>query len=517
MTNIKKEVKDNTEVWSLERCPMHSDEVVAKLKEAKDKGQLEESLIRLFGSYEMDMLIIWKCRDFFRACSEEFYRNHPHMIAFRAIIEAMGGHLDRAGEIVGWLGKTPDDLSGYQLKELDFVRMMLELVMPQYDNAEFVKRAKFLTSYSHQPIKGLALTACRPSVINGFRDMTEFCPDMETKSEEIIDNIFAVYGNSGKGVYEVALAEWKYETGDSFNSLLLVAGTIPALEFEKDIRCLFAAYVLQMRILLFGGQTRSTSEMFDKIRQKILDRRYEELEASLEAAICLFNCYEGNYPAINEWLQKKAPNENNDFFMMDIFSYLVKMRCYLQTGKHMMTLLLAKKLILYLSESYRPHDTCECLILLAMACLKAGDKENAYIEFDKALKIGSEHGYVRVFGDEGQIMIELLGLYSSKVSKKEAINVYDSKWLKKIKGVALEVGNRFPDYLKSEKEQYSSLSKSEQQVLHMVAKGMKNSEIATQLEIKLVTVKFHITNIYKKLMVENRQQAVNKAREVGYL
>lgn len=507
---------DNGVVY-LERCPKRSEEIVKDLNEAWKEGKLEEALISLFSSYEMDMLVIWKCRDFFIELSDDFYDKNPNMLTFRTIIEAMAGRVDSAAEYASRLGTTPDNLEGYKLNFSDYRRMMLELVMPQYDNYEFLRRANALTSYFDQPIRGLALNACRPSVINGFRDVTEFCKGMEERKEDIIDKIHKIYGNSGKGVYEVALAEWKYETGDSFNALLLLAGTIPALETEKDIRCLFVAFVLQMRILIFAGQTKGVNEMMNTLRSKILNRRYEELEASLEAANCLFNCYEGNLDAVNQWLENDAPNENNDLFMMDIYSYLVKMRCYLQTGKYMMTLLLSKKMLVYLNQSFRPHDICECYIMSAIACLKAGDRENAYIEFDKALEIGEKHGYVRVFGDEGQAMTELMSIYSAKVSQKEAVHIYDSKWIKAIKGVSLEVGNRYKNYLKSEKEQYSKLTKSELEVLHMIARGLKNDEIATQMDIKLVTVKFHITNLYRKLMVENRQQAVNRAREVGYL
>lgn len=512
--NYKKQEND---VLFLDRCPKRSDEVVKELAKAKEQGNLEQALLAIFCTYEMDMLIIWKCRDFLRACSDDFYRENVTMIAFRALVEAMAGNIEEAERFVGFLGTMPKDLSGYKLDAIGLILMMIKMVMPQYDNKAFFEITSFLTSALENPIKALAVTACRPSVINGFRDTTEIGPLMENHTEKIIDIIYKIYGNSGKGVYEVALAEWKYEIGDTFNALLLVAGTIPALEAERDIRCLFVAFVLQMKILIFGGQTKSTSEMFENIREKVKNRRFEELEASLEASICLYHCYEGDYEYIEDWLTNVAPNENDEIFMMDMYSYFVKMRCYLQTGKYMMTLLLSRKLTQYLQKGFRPHDVCECYILSAMACLKAGDKENAYIELDKALEIGSKLGYVRVFGDEGQIMLDLLSIYNLKVSKKEALNVYDSSWIKRIKGVALEISNRYPDYLKSESELYGKLSKSEQQVLHMMAQGFKNDEIAFQLNVKTVTVKFHITNIFKKLMVQNRQQAINRAREIGYL
>jgi DNA-binding NarL/FixJ family response regulator len=56
-----------------------------------------------------------------------------------------------------------------------------------------------------------------------------------------------------------------------------------------------------------------------------------------------------------------------------------------------------------------------------------------------------------------------------------------------------------------------NLSKKETEVASSVLKGLTNSEIAAQLGIKEVTVKFHITQIYRKANVKNRAQYLVKA------
>ena len=59
------------------------------------------------------------------------------------------------------------------------------------------------------------------------------------------------------------------------------------------------------------------------------------------------------------------------------------------------------------------------------------------------------------------------------------------------------------------------LSVRELEVLHLIADGLSNLEIADQLHIGVSTVKKHITHIYDKLDVNSRTQAVNHARELS--
>ena len=61
------------------------------------------------------------------------------------------------------------------------------------------------------------------------------------------------------------------------------------------------------------------------------------------------------------------------------------------------------------------------------------------------------------------------------------------------------------------------LSARELQVLHLLAEGLTNQEIAQQLYVSPNTVRVHAYHIYGKLGVHNRTQAVTKARSLGVL
>ena len=66
-------------------------------------------------------------------------------------------------------------------------------------------------------------------------------------------------------------------------------------------------------------------------------------------------------------------------------------------------------------------------------------------------------------------------------------------------------------------EEEIPLSNRETEILHLVAEGLTNREIAERLCISRYTVECHIKRIYKKLAVTSRTRAINQARQRGLL
>jgi DNA-binding NarL/FixJ family response regulator len=62
---------------------------------------------------------------------------------------------------------------------------------------------------------------------------------------------------------------------------------------------------------------------------------------------------------------------------------------------------------------------------------------------------------------------------------------------------------------------FSELTDREREILTMIAQGYNNTEIAEQLVLSPKTVRNHITNIFSKLQVADRAQAIVRAREAG--
>ncbi|RUY14537.1 response regulator transcription factor, partial [Mesorhizobium sp. M7A.F.Ca.CA.001.13.2.1] len=61
------------------------------------------------------------------------------------------------------------------------------------------------------------------------------------------------------------------------------------------------------------------------------------------------------------------------------------------------------------------------------------------------------------------------------------------------------------------------LTPREVEILNLVAKGLTNREISGVLSLSRFTVECHIRNIYKKLSVKSRTEAIFEARSQGFL
>ena len=66
-------------------------------------------------------------------------------------------------------------------------------------------------------------------------------------------------------------------------------------------------------------------------------------------------------------------------------------------------------------------------------------------------------------------------------------------------------------------EVVETLTQREREVLQLVAEGLSNEEVAQRFVISAGTVKVHLSNIYGKLGVSKRTQAIAKARSLGIL
>jgi LuxR family maltose regulon positive regulatory protein len=138
----------------------------------------------------------------------------------------------------------------------------------------------------------------------------------------------------------------------------------------------------------------------------------------------------------------------------------------------------------------------------------AGKKFEALEMLEVALSNAASTGLLRVFLDEGQALKALLGELKPRLTD-HSLTAYANR--------LLEAFQDEPAKTETEDGQKALLSERELEVLRYLATGLTYEEIGRQLFLSLNTVQFHIKNIYGKLLVNKRMQAIEKAREMDLI
>jgi LuxR family maltose regulon positive regulatory protein len=152
------------------------------------------------------------------------------------------------------------------------------------------------------------------------------------------------------------------------------------------------------------------------------------------------------------------------------------------------------------------------LPLQALALYALGHLDEAVESIGCCLELAEPEGYVRIFIERGTPMLRLLRLAASRGGHTEYINLLLPvfKTSKTLYGVKVE---RTQKDIKS-LALLEPLSEREQQVLRLLQSTMTSEEISRELFISVNTTRTHIRNIYSKLDVHGRIEAIRKAKEL---
>ena len=173
---------------------------------------------------------------------------------------------------------------------------------------------------------------------------------------------------------------------------------------------------------------------------------------------------------------------------------------------------LLERLLREAEDGKRIGSVIEILILQALSEEAKGNITAALKPLKHALSQAEPEDYFQIFIDEGPKMARLLyESFSQGISPD-----YVQRLLAGFPIVEPESKPPLLDQL-PDSGWLEPLSNREVEVLQLISEGLTNQEIADRLYLSLFTVKGHARNIYGKLSVKNRTQAVAKGNSLGIL
>lgn len=159
--------------------------------------------------------------------------------------------------------------------------------------------------------------------------------------------------------------------------------------------------------------------------------------------------------------------------------------------------------------SRRTDRRIRALVVHAVAADALHDAPTAFHSLQEALSLAAPGGYVRTFVNLGDAMRRLIERYIAAHRHRHdhpSVTSYAEQVLAAFGNSGQPTGGL-----------EEPLTEREQEVLTLIAAGHSNAAIAEQLTVALTTVKAHLRNIFGKLEVGSRTQAVARARELGLI
>lgn len=233
---------------------------------------------------------------------------------------------------------------------------------------------------------------------------------------------------------------------------------------------------------------------------------------------------QGRLTAVHHWINAQKLSIDDDLHYLREFDHITLARLRLaqfkQSGSEESIaegLALLSRLLQAAETGQRMGSVLEILVLQALAREAKGDTPTALTSLQRALALAEPEDYVRTFVAEGLPMAGLLQKLQAADSEQQ---LYLSQLLAAFGNQnALHPASGIPSTGSGQAPQplIEPLSERELEVLQLVAQGLSNREIGERLFLALPTVKGHNRNIYSKLNVTRRTEAVARARELGIL
>jgi LuxR family maltose regulon positive regulatory protein len=283
-----------------------------------------------------------------------------------------------------------------------------------------------------------------------------------------------------------------------------------SLTVDADVVML--CHIALARCQSAGGDTAGALATLDSFAPLAQQRRFvPALAARVSAARARSTLARGNVAGAEAWASASGLTPDEEPSFPHESELLCLVRLLIAQGKPLIALRSLERLLAAAESDGRTRSTIEMLLLRSLAEQAAGDASAARAELGRALALAGPAGFVRLFVEEGAPMRTLLQDYRSFAQKTNSpLRQYAESLLGAFDGGAAPAIRSEP----AASGLVERLSEREREVLQLIASGANNAEIASQLYLAVGTVKRHINNIFGKLGVSSRTQAMVRAREL---
>lgn len=393
-------------------------------------------------------------------------------------------------------------------------RAYLDIALPHRGSSSMIhiiKNVAVRIMDKHLALPEFSVTSNLPSIMNGGKDFSEWSRADRELAATIAKPVELVLGDWGAGLVSIALAESFFEKGqtDYYQIMTLLNSGYTKADIGGKVEMCFVATAILSRIHITKNQPGQARQLLQQFANKAMDENAERLLPNLNAFINNLNLLEGRLSDVNAWLTEEAPNEYENFYILDRYRYMSKVRSYLTIGNEEAALNLIIRLSVYFTEYRRTYMNMENEVLKAITQYRLEITEWRETLM-KVLRQIERYHFVYLIAREGIAIRKLLLQLKKESGRLPVKKEFEKELLKQVNQMAVN----YPNYLAIHTMLTDDLSEMERKIIHLYSQGIKMDEVCSLCGFSYNTLKYHNRNIYRKLGVTSRIEAVQRAKEL---
>lgn len=449
---------------------------------------------------------------------EKYYRSLPEqeIAASPALMQGMSMLCALAADYEGserWYrelsqfarSRTKSDAAGRQARGR---LAWLDISLPQRgvtDLTAIIPAAYRLLVNKEVVLPAFSVTSALPSIMNGGKDFSEWSRRDDLLYQTIRVPVEAILGRDGVGLPDCAIAESKFEKGEDITARMLsLMSRLGEIQRDGTPDIEFAAVGLLARSQLAAGHAGDARRTLESLRQRFAESGQSRFLPNIDAMLCRVDLRTGDTDAVDSWYREKAPRDPLSINIMKRYQYFTQAMAELAQGRPEAALLTLAPLEPYCVTCQRKMDHTTLLLLRAVAQYRLKDEAWRQSLTD-ALHIAAGLGFIRPVSCCGAALLPLL--QALPVPEEES-------WYRQVVAFARVQAARYPYFLVPPLPPGEEMTAAELQVLRLMCADKSNAEIGRILDIKLPTVKTHVSHILTKLNVSRRSEAKTAARRL---
>jgi LuxR family transcriptional regulator, maltose regulon positive regulatory protein len=289
------------------------------------------------------------------------------------------------------------------------------------------------------------------------------------------------------------------------------------LAAESDILYGYTAYQFMCEAYLRENDLQGALDVLNELRQHVEGRQdlYEKIHLQHTQALeTRIQIAAGHIEKGLEWLVSSGFEEIQPHALFKQYGFGLGQilptaaRIYLLNGKLDRAIQVLQAVIPKFIHQGANSYLIRCLAALAVAYNQNGQAQQAEKTILKAISLGAPENNIGDFLFFGRSLVPIINLAACHPATRD----FAATLLRH-----LDEFNPCTHGSFAKNDRNPVLSPREIDVLHLIASGLTNQQIATALFLSNNTIKSHSVKIYRKLKVDNRIQAVSKARSMGIL